>query len=33
MAKEKIEKIFQIEAKIAGNSPLLARFLTKSWRI
>jgi len=31
MAKEKIEKICQIELKIEGNNQLLARFLAKSW--
>jgi hypothetical protein len=31
MAKEKIEKICQIEAKNAGNSWLLTNFSTKSW--
>ena len=31
VAKEKIEKIYQIEPKIEGNSPLLAKFLAKSW--
>jgi len=31
MAKEKIEKICQIELKIEGNNQLLAKFLAKSW--
>jgi len=31
MAKEKIEKICQIELKIEGNNQLLARFFAKSW--
>ncbi len=30
MAKEKIEKICQIELKFEGNNQLLARFLAKS---
>ena len=31
VAKEKIEKNYQIELKIERNSRLLQRFLTKSW--
>jgi hypothetical protein len=31
MTKEKIEKNYQIELKIAGNSVLLPRFSAKSW--